>query len=63
MHLSAEQDARYLLALKLVAQIERNLATGRCQYRDRYGRLLQDLGQVVVAIVTDNLQEAKPNDA
>lgn len=58
MHL--DQDARYLTALKLVSQIDQNLATGRHHYRDCDGRLLQDLGQVVHAILADALHNPPP---
>jgi len=46
----------YYAALKLVELIDQRLATGTGHYRDRNGRLLTDLGEVVQAIISGHLE-------
>lgn len=48
-------EAAFQAALQLVERIEAQLAYGR-PYRDRAGQVLADLGDVVRAILEDNLQ-------
>jgi hypothetical protein len=50
-------EARYILSLRLVAWIEEALQNGTRHFRDRSGRLLQSLDEVVQAILSDNLRE------
>lgn len=56
----AEANIRYDIALEIVTRIDTHLAQGTQHYRDRDGRLLTTLDQVIHAILTDNLttQEA-----
>jgi len=52
---SEEQAAVYAAALQLIEHIDENLATGRCHYRTKSGKLLRTLDEVVRAILADNL--------
>jgi hypothetical protein len=52
---NAPSEAAFQAALQLVERIDARLAHGR-PYRDLAGRVLADLGDVVDAILTDNLQ-------
>lgn len=50
-----DRETSYRNALQLVAQIDRDIQQGTRHYRDRSGRLLLDLGEVVDAILRDEL--------
>jgi hypothetical protein len=54
----------YLDCLILVAVIDDNLTTGRAHYRNRAGRLLLTLDEVVLAILKNDLlfNERNQND-
>lgn len=52
--------ACYAASLALVAGIDEDLTSGRRHYRNRAGRLLVTLDQVIEAIVNDDLMEAEP---
>ena len=52
---SNEKEATYNAALKLVAQIDEDLAKGIRHYRTKSGQLLTTLDQVINAILEDNL--------
>lgn len=58
-----EREARYYAALKLVAQIDDDLARGIRHYRDRAGRLLTTLDEVTRAILSDDLSMIEDNPA
>ena len=49
------QEAAYRTALKLVARIDGDLARGTRHYRDKAGRLLTCLDDVVRAILANDL--------
>ena len=51
----AEGDAAYYAALKLVDRIDEDLTTGMRHYRNKAGRLLTTLDEVVHAILADDL--------
>lgn len=55
-----DADARYEAALLLVRRIDADLQRGTRYYRDKSGRLLLTLGEVMDAILTDNLQVDAP---
>ncbi|MDM8519294.1 hypothetical protein QUF64_04550 [Anaerolineales bacterium HSG6] len=56
----AERETTYYAALELVAIIDENLRRGVFHYRNRAGRLLSTLDEVINAILTDNLQLPAP---
>ena len=51
----AEREATHCAALELVALIDKNLSRGICHYRDKTGRLLTTLDEVVHAILNNDL--------
>jgi len=51
----AEREVTYRAALELVALIDQNLSRGICHYRDRAGRLLTTLDEVVHAMLNNDL--------
>ncbi|MBN1995685.1 MAG: hypothetical protein JW953_23560 [Anaerolineae bacterium] len=59
----SEKDAAYYAALKLVARIDEDLSLGIRHYRNRAGRLLTTLDQVVHAILADDLLVAEEQEA
>jgi len=48
----------YQTIYQLVVNLDRELAAGRVHYRNRAGRLLTQLDEVVNAILAHNLQES-----
>jgi hypothetical protein len=50
-------EERYRWAYLLVLAIDAQLKRGTRHFRDRSGRLLQSLDEVVQAILSDNLRE------
>ena len=52
---TAEREATYYAALKLVARIDEDLTRGTHHYRTKAGALLTTLDEVVRAILDDNL--------
>ncbi len=54
------QEAAYSAALKLVARIDEEVTRGIRHYRDRAGRLLTRLDDVIRAILANDL--SLPND-
>lgn len=46
----------YFAALRLVQLIDENLTRGLCHYRNRAGRLLINLDEVILAILQDDLE-------
>jgi len=53
-------DAAYRAALQLIERIETGLDRGTVHYRDRRGRLLLKLDQVVRSILSDDLALSLP---
>jgi len=51
----AEREATHRAALELVALIDKNLSRGICHYRDRTGRLLTTLDEVIHAVLNNDL--------
>lgn len=49
-------EAKYELALALVRAIDTHLKQGSRHYRNRSGRLLQSLDEVVAAILRNDLE-------
>lgn len=55
----AIREATYKLALKLIRRIDADLTTGRGHYRNRAGKLLRTLDEVVSALVADDLASSR----
>lgn len=55
-HPVAEQEAAYYAALHLVDRIDEDLTRGTRHYRNKAGKLLQTLDEVIRAILNDDLQ-------
>ena len=56
----AERETTYYAALELVAVIDENLRRGVFHYRNKTGRLLNTLDEVINAILIDDLQLPRP---
>lgn len=52
----SDRNLAYDAALKLVARIDEELTRGIRHYRDKAGRLLTKLDEVIRAILADNLR-------
>lgn len=57
---SAHREAVFQCALAYVEAVDADLTTGRRHYRNRAGKLLSSLDQVVSAILSDELLVNEP---